>query len=82
MTLIVVCSDCAAPVPADYIADSDGARLFGCCGCGVASAEWDFSNSNSRRDDGASESAVASPPGLDGITDAAPGEVAASSSFA
>lgn len=59
MTLIVVCSECSTSVAADYIADDDGARWFCCCVCGMSSAEWDFSNSNSRRSNGASE--IASP---------------------
>lgn len=67
MTFRLVCENCGADIPADYIADSDGARLFGCCACGIAKVEYDFA-----------EIAAPFPPGLGSITDAAPGEVAAS----
>jgi hypothetical protein len=60
VTLIVVCSECAATVPADYIADDDGARLFACCACGYTTVELSFP----------SEIAVAFPPGLDSVTGA------------
>jgi hypothetical protein len=79
MTLLIACTNCAASVSADYIADDDGARLFACCVCGEASVRFDFS----RRVNGTSEVPALQPsPGRGGATDAAVWMTVAPLSFA
>jgi hypothetical protein len=64
--LVFSCPECGGVFSAERIVDEDGDRMWGCCPCGLAKAEFSAPY----------EFAVSAPPRCDGVTVSLVGAVA------